>query len=1050
MKNKSLSIVLVLVILFVFFDFAVIVKASEISGLTISSSPVVTGNIFYDDDVIELPVKIVNTSGTQQELNLSYQIVSDNGDITDISNKKITIKKSATFSDTISINEYKFGTFFLRVNAENSSGEFVQKDISYSRVIKSDLTSNADYDATDEIAFATHFGQYGGNLLEPNSLLLDNVGVSWIRDEYSWGKVELQEGVYTFPEYLDAYIDRARESGRKVLLILNYGNPLYDNGGAPFTQVARKAFANYAKAVAEHLKGKVDAYEIWNEWDGAFGWGTAQKNELVSTSKESGALYAELLKEVYPVLKEVDENITVVAGAASTIRNEWFEGIFQNDGLKYCDVFSYHVYTYPWAADWGHSIGTIDGHVNSTQNLMKKYGDKKPVWITECGWSAASKYANGTTDIDQRNNIVRAYISSMINDEVDKVFIYDFEKDGYNNEANREAEFGIVNNKNNPDLPYGASPAYAALGFINNIFRGTDFVKEYNPNKHCTVSMFQNTEENKEVVAMWSYTAEFGFDISGKTEQMQCYDIYGNEIEPEVISQAPIYLVGECGQFDVCDFDFYGKPSKVSTKFGGLSVAENSRYETYENAKYPAASKEKPVIYDIDNIYLYGLSRNAEIKIEYMDGETGVFWIEYKDYSGKILQSNRITLGNTGEWKTVTLNLSNGYFYDKFNGGDFTVKTDSQVLLKSATFFDENIEVSDRASYSFGKDAIYSNLLCWASPNISLFNKNAEYKGRNGWKGAQYIICDIDDGIVYGGSNYIKVLVDYFDEGTGSIKLQYAKSADDRFHSTTSVTLKDTGEWKTATFTIWNAMCENNTNLGDFRIDAGNVCIGRVTVKTLGADTHKVQASYNSKTHMVDIYGETDILPTENNRVGIEILGVDKGEADLDDFNYQRPNMMFDYLAQVQIDKNGQFRTSFQQELSDGTHLVRVKFPDESNPKNYYINLFNQNDLSEVVFKDIDEKQITTLEGLNYIQAEVKVTGFDEYSDMCVVLAVYDSKGKLVNVDIANPVEIEDGKRIFNPEIYIIDAALTADSKAKLFSFNGLNTLKPIIAAEEY
>ena len=62
------------------------------------------------------------------------------------------------------------------------------------------------------------------------------------------------------------------------------------------------AWYDFVKNIANRYKGKITAWEIWNEEDLSYFW------------KGSVEQYVELIKYAYTALKEVDENNTVVMG----------------------------------------------------------------------------------------------------------------------------------------------------------------------------------------------------------------------------------------------------------------------------------------------------------------------------------------------------------------------------------------------------------------------------------------------------------------------------------------------------------------------------------------------------------------------------------------------------------------------------------------------------------------------------------------------------------------------------------------------------------------
>ncbi|HCD3263807.1 TPA: hypothetical protein NBN18_005571, partial [Klebsiella pneumoniae] len=103
---------------------------------------------------------------------------------------------------------------------------------------------------------------------------LKQIGASSIRVDYQWNKIERTKGKYVVSrplEKTDAAINQSSLYGLNNLLILDYGNSLYDNGGYPTTRDGINAFANYTKWVVKKNKGKIKYYEVWNEWKNGTG-----------------------------------------------------------------------------------------------------------------------------------------------------------------------------------------------------------------------------------------------------------------------------------------------------------------------------------------------------------------------------------------------------------------------------------------------------------------------------------------------------------------------------------------------------------------------------------------------------------------------------------------------------------------------------------------------------------------------------------------------------------------------------------------------------------
>lgn len=93
--------------------------------------------------------------------------------------------------------------------------------------------------------------------------LMAKAGIRWVRLDLAWSAAEREPGRFEF-QLWDRFLDSFEPYGIRALLILDYGNDLYENGFPPSTESGRAAFAAFAGAAARHFRGRA-AWEIWNE-----------------------------------------------------------------------------------------------------------------------------------------------------------------------------------------------------------------------------------------------------------------------------------------------------------------------------------------------------------------------------------------------------------------------------------------------------------------------------------------------------------------------------------------------------------------------------------------------------------------------------------------------------------------------------------------------------------------------------------------------------------------------------------------------------------------
>ncbi len=297
----------------------------------------------------------------------------------------------------------------------------------------------------------THFGQFYRSDMDSLSMtkMLDSVkqtGINLIRDECYWADVETSLGVFTFPKQIDDYVVNAYQRGIEVLMILNYNNPLYapQAGSGIVTDSNRSAFVNYCKQVVNRYSPMgVKHYEIWNEPNIPLFWDPAP-----GTSE-----YFNLIKAVYPAIKEIDSSITVLACATSPAEGNpapfisWLNFIgqvFAFGGSNYMDGISFHLYRVDRSPEnW------LFNDINSLRAIV---GQNKELWLTEVGYHTSTTWPNLSLS-NQASYIARLYLLGKSFNKLKSIVYYDLKNDG-ENPSEPEHNYGLLNFDLSPKLGY--------------------------------------------------------------------------------------------------------------------------------------------------------------------------------------------------------------------------------------------------------------------------------------------------------------------------------------------------------------------------------------------------------------------------------------------------------------------------------------------------------------------------------------------------------------------------------------------------------------------
>jgi len=374
----------------------------------------------------------------------------------------------------------------------------------------------------------THFGQqnYPLDCLE----LMSRYGIDQFRDEICWRAVEAEKGKHVLPPYADAYTARADRLKMRPLIIYNYNNPHYDKDGFPNSSEAIEGFAKYAVELTRALKGRVNNFEVWNEWVG----GCGMKNR---PGDHSPAAYGHVLKATYAAVKKEFPDVTVVG-----IGGEYGPRCAQNvvdmigtAGAGSMDAFSIHPYRYPRSPEESDLVG----EVTSIADRAGAAGATKKVWITEIGYPT-HRTSGGSEETAQAWHGVRTLVLLQSTGVVEKVYWYDLKDDG-SNRAYNEHNFGLIRHQQFNCAP---KPGVVAMSVFIRMTCATTFtgLKKQGDIYAATY----RRADGSEVLVVWTTGEARAVKVTGKVNV--AVDLMGAPMDTASglkASVAPIYLTGE-------------------------------------------------------------------------------------------------------------------------------------------------------------------------------------------------------------------------------------------------------------------------------------------------------------------------------------------------------------------------------------------------------------------------------------------------------------------------------------------------------------------------
>ena len=232
------------------------------------------------------------------------------------------------------------------------------------------------------------YGTWSSYTEHERAVVLDKLAaanVGWVRIDLGWASFE-EHGRGKISRWYqmlaDCVVDGARARGLRVLATL-WSTPKWANGGKPASVPPSnpEEYGRIAAWAAAHFRGRVQAWEIWNE-----------PNLEEFFAGRDAARYAGLLTRAYPAIKGADPVATVVLGGPSHNDTAWLRRVYDAGARGSFDVMAVHPYqgvadAAPETPDDGTQYTLA--HVAAVRELMVSRGDgDKEIWFTEFGWSS--------------------------------------------------------------------------------------------------------------------------------------------------------------------------------------------------------------------------------------------------------------------------------------------------------------------------------------------------------------------------------------------------------------------------------------------------------------------------------------------------------------------------------------------------------------------------------------------------------------------------------------------------------------------------------------
>lgn len=191
-----------------------------------------------------------------------------------------------------------------------------------------------------------------------------------------WPDLEPSKGQWQF-ERLDLYVALAQRHGTGILLPLAMTPPWAAAGSLISAEPKNlEDWRTFVRTVVSRYKGRIQAYEIWNEPNLQDFW-TGSTDQMLALTKEA----SEIIHSVDP------RAIVVSPGPTTYVGIRWLLEFLKKGGGQFVDVIGFHFYVTPGLPE--EMVPVIQ---RVRQAISESGSGNKPIWNTEMGWLAPARF----------------------------------------------------------------------------------------------------------------------------------------------------------------------------------------------------------------------------------------------------------------------------------------------------------------------------------------------------------------------------------------------------------------------------------------------------------------------------------------------------------------------------------------------------------------------------------------------------------------------------------------------------------------------------------
>jgi len=312
--------------------------------------------------------------------------------------------------------------------------------------------------------------------------LAADLGVGWIKQQVDWNTIEIAPGEYLWDD-LDHFVDQAEAHGFKILLGVarapgfSRSEPVEEDGPPEDFTI----FNRFMLALTTRYRGRVAAYELWNEPNLRREWrGDDLSAKTLVACLRQGAMGARR-GDPQAVLVSAAPGVTGINDGVNAIDDRVYLRAMIAAGVgEWVDAIGTHPYGAAnppdeRASDPTHKAGGFNNHpsfffldtLEDYRAILIEAGIDKPIWVTEFGWPSIDgfgevetpgwEYAREVSEANQADYLLRAIELRRERAWLGPMFVWNLDVARLLGASNPQSAYSLIR-------PDGSSrPAFARL-----------------------------------------------------------------------------------------------------------------------------------------------------------------------------------------------------------------------------------------------------------------------------------------------------------------------------------------------------------------------------------------------------------------------------------------------------------------------------------------------------------------------------------------------------------------------------------------------------------